>query len=137
MANNRIMVRPDGPLIVEGDLRLQDADENLVEETDTLVLCRCGLSANKPYCDGSHKQAGFQASQDFTDERAEDISGIEGQLVITIKPDAMLAVKGPVAIVSRDGKSSTGRSRAALCRCGHSARKPFCDASHKKCGFTG
>lgn len=137
MAKNRIMVRPDGPLIVEGDLRLQDADENLLEENDTLVLCRCGLSARKPYCDGSHKQAGFQAGQAFSDERAEDISGVDGQLVITVKADAMLVVNGPVEIISRDGSSHTSRTRAALCRCGHSARKPFCDVSHMKCSFKG
>jgi CDGSH-type Zn-finger protein len=47
----------------------------------------------------------------------------------------MYSVTGPVTIFSRDGVSKTTRTKAALCRCGHSEKKPFCDAKHKQCGF--
>jgi CDGSH-type Zn-finger protein len=136
---NTIMVRPDGPFICGSDsiVTVQDTDGNMLAQEQELALCRCGGSANKPFCDGSHKQNGFQAEQEFTDERGEDIAGQEGEFVITVKPNAMLFVKGPVTIFSRSGQSVTTRSKGALCRCGASGNKPFCDASHKKCGFEG
>lgn len=136
---NTVMVRPDGPFICGSDtaVTVQDPDGNLIAEEKELALCRCGGSANKPFCDGSHKKNGFQAGQEFTDERGEDIAGQAGKLVITVKPNAMLFLKGPVTIFSRNGQSVTSRSKAALCRCGASDNKPFCDASHKQCGFEG
>lgn len=136
---NTIMVRPDGPLICGSEhdvVTVQDADGNLLAREKEVALCRCGGSANKPFCDGSHKQNGFRAGQEFTDARSEDITGQNDALVITVKPDAMLLVKGPVTIFSRSGKSVTTRNRGALCRCGASENNPFCDARHKQIGFT-
>jgi len=53
---------PDGPLLVRGDVRIEDADGNAVpRHRATVALCRCGLSGVKPFCDGSHKAAGFKA----------------------------------------------------------------------------
>lgn len=53
---------PDGPLLVRGDVRIEDADGNPVpRRRATVALCRCGHSAVKPFCDGSHKAAGFKA----------------------------------------------------------------------------
>ena len=43
-----------GPLFVRGRVRLTDSDGNASEET-RVALCRCGASANKPYCDNSHR----------------------------------------------------------------------------------
>lgn len=49
---------PDGPLIVRGDFALQDVDGEPIERSGSAVaLCRCGRSAVKPFCDGSHKLA--------------------------------------------------------------------------------
>lgn len=134
---NSIMVRPDGPLICKGDsdITLQDENANVILKDKEFALCRCGLSNNKPFCDGSHKGEGAFATQTFTDEREEDISGITGDLTITVKTNAMYNIQGPVTIFSRDGLSKTTRTKAALCRCGHSENKPFCDVRHKKCGF--
>lgn len=136
---NSIMVRPDGPLICKGDseITLLDAEGEVILKAHEFALCRCGLSNNKPFCDGSHKTNGFQAEQEFSDERAEDISELAGELTITVKTNAMYSLKGPVTIFSRSGQSKTTRSKGALCRCGHSAKKPFCDAKHKQCGFEG
>ena len=131
---NSIMVRPDGPLIAKGNIEVQDADGQLMARGEDIALCRCGASKNKPFCDGSHKESGFQDNAQFTDERAEDIQS-DGPLVIQCRENSMLLAKGPMQIVSRDGKSSTTRNKAALCRCGHSANKPFCDATHKQFGF--
>ena len=52
----------DGPLIVRGDFRLVDQDGAEIDPgRDTVALCRCGRSAIKPFCDGSHKRSGFSA----------------------------------------------------------------------------
>ncbi len=54
----------DGPYLVEGTgtpWKLRIGGQEKVLEHQTLALCRCGHSKNKPFCDGSHKAAGFQA----------------------------------------------------------------------------
>ena len=52
----------DGPLIVRGDFRLLDQDGREIDPgRETIALCRCGKSGIKPFCDGSHKRAGFSA----------------------------------------------------------------------------
>jgi len=58
-----ITPRPNGSYRVEGPIRLLGADGTEIdtEGKTTLSLCRCGASSNKPFCDGSHKQIGFQA----------------------------------------------------------------------------
>lgn len=58
--DNRIKVRANGPLLCTGNIEVYDADGQLLEEADDRVLCRCGHSASKPFCDGSHKKAGFR-----------------------------------------------------------------------------
>lgn len=57
-----ITVRKNGSLGIVGEVRLQDHEGNVIpriNDKPTLALCRCGHSARKPFCDGSHKQAGF------------------------------------------------------------------------------
>ncbi|TVY10497.1 CDGSH iron-sulfur domain-containing protein [Paenibacillus cremeus] len=49
-----IKVLDDGPLLVNG-VTLLDGEGNAVETKEQYYLCRCGLSANKPYCNGAHK----------------------------------------------------------------------------------
>ena len=136
-SGNSIMVRPDGPLVCKGDIAitLVNAEGELILTDNEFALCRCGLSKNKPYCDGTHKTEGIKMAQSFSDEREEDIKEIKGALTITVKNNAMYSINGPVTIFSRDGLSKTTRTKAALCRCGQSEKKPFCDAKHKKCGF--
>jgi CDGSH-type Zn-finger protein len=57
----RITAYPDGPLLVRGDVDLRDADGAPIEKRRrTVALCRCGLSTIKPFCDGTHKPAGFR-----------------------------------------------------------------------------
>lgn len=54
-----IKVRDDGPYKVTGPVRLVDPDGGVFEVArgESIVLCRCGLSADKPFCDSSHKGA--------------------------------------------------------------------------------
>ena len=50
----------NGPLLVKGDVAIKDADGAVVIKEKMTAFCRCGASANKPYCDGKHKAAGFE-----------------------------------------------------------------------------
>jgi CDGSH-type Zn-finger protein len=62
MSDTKITVRPNGPLVVEGAVRVSDADGNVWDTSakPAFGLCRCGASANKPFCDGAHNKIGFQ-----------------------------------------------------------------------------
>ena len=51
----------DGPLQVAGEVEILAADGTVIKETSKSFLCRCGHSANKPFCDGAHKREGFTA----------------------------------------------------------------------------
>jgi len=53
----KITVNNNGSLKVEGDFQIVDRDGNAYDLNgrDIVSICRCGLSANKPFCDGSHK----------------------------------------------------------------------------------
>lgn len=64
MSDVTIRVRDNGPLLIEGAVKIVDAHGNplsLPTNKPVIALCRCGQSANKPFCDGSHKTCGFQS----------------------------------------------------------------------------
>ena len=54
--------RPNGPLFVRGRVRIVDDQGRLIREDTRVALCRCGASANKPFCDGSHRRIGFRTA---------------------------------------------------------------------------
>lgn len=66
-----IEVREHGPYLIAGDIEVFDAQgRKFVRPQGTAIaLCRCGNSANKPFCDGSHKRVSFHA--DDTAERID------------------------------------------------------------------
>jgi len=63
LADVTILVRSNGPYRVYGPAKLVDPEGNEFEipPGEWFSLCRCGNSATKPFCDGTHKTAGFQA----------------------------------------------------------------------------
>ena len=61
---------------------------------------------------------------------------MRADVVITPYRDGPLLVRGPVLVVDQDGNEiETGRDPVALCRCGKSRMRPFCDGSHKLVRF--
>ena len=61
-----IKVRENGPYRVQGPFRMIDADGSeydVGEEGRVVALCRCGGSTTKPFCDGTHSRAGFDAAE--------------------------------------------------------------------------
>jgi CDGSH-type Zn-finger protein len=63
MSELKILVKSNGPLLVSGDISLVDSTEKPfgLGGRTTIALCRCGQSANKPFCDGTHNKIGFQS----------------------------------------------------------------------------
>lgn len=132
--NNEIKVRANGPLLCTGAIEVYDADGQLLDKGDDIALCRCGQSRKKPFCDGSHRAADFEDDGIFEDPRSEPLQD-DRAWKVTVRAGAMLLGDGPVTILCAQG-CSTSRNKVALCRCGHSENKPFCDGHHKACGFT-
>lgn len=56
----KIEVSPNGPYLIKTECLIVHSDGREEMKTGTVALCRCGASANKPYCDGSHRKVGFQ-----------------------------------------------------------------------------
>jgi CDGSH-type Zn-finger protein len=61
----------------------------------------------------------------------------ESKGTITIRPDGPYRVEGDVPLQSPDGTPYEAKPAYSLCRCGQSKTKPYCDATHKECGFVG
>jgi len=62
MAEVNIQVTKNGPYLVNGEMILKDAEGKAIPAGKTPVaLCRCGGSKKKPFCDGAHVKANFQA----------------------------------------------------------------------------
>lgn len=55
----KIQVKKNGSVRVTGTVDFVDAEGNVLETKTDFSLCRCGASKEKPFCDGSHREAGF------------------------------------------------------------------------------
>ena len=64
MSDVKITLLENGPIRVDGGCEFNDHDGTPVpvREGKAVFLCRCGLSKNKPFCDGSHRDAGFEGT---------------------------------------------------------------------------
>ena len=71
MAEVTIEARPNGPYIVNGSIELRDTNGNVLSTQTRTVLCRCGASTKKPFCDGTHSKIGFQAAAQAVPELTE------------------------------------------------------------------
>lgn len=127
---NTVHIRENGPLAFHGELAIEGAAAGF-----RATLCRCGASANKPYCDGAHVGAAFQATGEPPSKDTAALANRGGPLGITPLLDGPLQVKGSLEIVTGSGRTTDRTSQAWLCRCGQSANKPYCDGTHKKTGF--
>ena len=195
----------NGPLAVKQLKRLTNSNDEPLETKESFTLCRCGASANKPFCDGSHRKIDF--SDENTADRSKDVqdaypgkeisiqdnrflcshvgfctdrlktvfkqseepwidadgdtaeaiaklvrqcpSGalsftLQGgsrdeeapEAGITIGKDGPYYVTGEISLEVAEWSKDADRRRFALCRCGASANKPFCDGSHWEAGFS-
>ncbi len=194
----------DGPCIVSGLKKFTNKNGEL-ETKDSMALCRCGASANKPFCDGSHKICGFtsQKSENRLEDKRDTFSGISisihdnrsicahagfctdglaavfrlkqepwidpdaatiEEIISTIEkcpsgalsysingierkqqarepsihivPNGPYIVSGGPGFVKEPLCEGASNVQFALCRCGGSKNKPFCDGSHWSNGFS-
>jgi CDGSH-type Zn-finger protein/uncharacterized Fe-S cluster protein YjdI len=127
---NLARVRENGPVALHGDLQIEGHGAMF-----RVTLCRCGASKNKPFCDGSHVAAAFTATGEPATQPSEPLATRGGPLTLTPYPDGPVGFQGSLEVLSGTGRTILRATRGALCRCGHSANKPFCDGTHAKVGF--
>ena len=131
---NTIWVIYNGPYYVRGDLDIEGAADDMPGVKYRAALCRCGVSKNKPFCDNSHETINFR-DYGAVGEPGDGIQQTGGKLTISAMPDGPLIVSGNVTIFAGSGRQAWQGTDVALCRCGASKNKPFCDGSHSAVGF--
>jgi CDGSH-type Zn-finger protein/uncharacterized Fe-S cluster protein YjdI len=127
---NTLRVLENGPLALCADIRLIDQTGEY-----RATLCRCGASHNKPFCDGSHASSGFVATGEPATLDSQPLAARGGVVEIVPFKDGPLGISGNLEIISGTGRTVDRVTKAALCRCGASKNKPYCDGSHAAVGF--
>ena len=127
---NLATVREAGPYAFRAALQIDGVPAGF-----RATLCRCGASRNKPYCDGSHHEIGFNATGEPPSGKTDMLPLRDGVLAIDPQANGPLRVRGNLEITSGTGRVVARVTSASLCRCGGSANKPFCDGTHTKIGF--
>ncbi len=133
---NTVQVAPHGPLYLRGDIRitLDQPDQEILLRDTRVALCRCGASAYGPLCDGSHREIGFRDRGELGNVHL-DGERRAGRLEVSPTPNGPLRLRGPFELIGSDDEREKG-TRTALCRCGASGNKPFCDGTHRAINFT-
>lgn len=135
VSENTVTVVYNGPLYVRGDLHIDGAPPDMPGVQFRAALCRCGLSESKPFCDNAHEKANFRdygAVGEVGDGKSD---GGDRKLTVKRAPNGPLLLSGDFSIVAASGRKAWTGTKAALCRCGASANKPFCDGAHKAANF--
>jgi CDGSH-type Zn-finger protein/uncharacterized Fe-S cluster protein YjdI len=133
-SENVVLVAYNGPLYVRGDLDIDGAESDMKGVRFRAALCRCGQSKNKPFCDNSHEDAGFK-DYGAVGESGDGLEAEGGTLKVGKAPNGPLLLSGNFSIVAASGRKAWTGTKAALCRCGQSKNKPFCDGAHKAAAF--
>jgi CDGSH-type Zn-finger protein/uncharacterized Fe-S cluster protein YjdI len=133
---NTVTVTANGPLLAHADMEIHLPDGVLAETR--AAFCRCGASANKPFCDDSHFRIGFSdPGPNASSNAGAGATAAGGKLSLSPVANGPLLAKGSVVIKNAAGEIAAVATQTAFCRCGASANKPFCDGSHKRIGFVG
>jgi CDGSH-type Zn-finger protein/uncharacterized Fe-S cluster protein YjdI len=133
-AVNQLRIRENGPYAIHAALTLVLSAAGRPDGFRA-TLCRCGASANKPWCDGSHITAHFIASGEAVSGNTDALTTRDGALLVAPLKNGPLHVQGNLEICAGTGRTVSRVNEARLCRCGHSKNKPFCDLSHVAAGF--
>jgi CDGSH-type Zn-finger protein len=147
-SNPSITPYPDGPYYVNDVTRFSNRHGAIrTNPTMTVVLCRCGASAIKPFCDGTHVKIGFSSAklESSVEDRPDsapawsveppDDDAPQDTAAIFVAPDGPYVVTGGPELRSTILSEDALPTRFMLCRCGGSRNKPFCDGSHRRIGF--
>ncbi|MDB6107633.1 MAG: CDGSH-type iron sulfur-containing protein [Gammaproteobacteria bacterium] len=127
---NLASIRESGPYAFRGQIELDGEPIGF-----RATLCRCGASKNKPFCDSSHHDVGFNATGEPASGKTDALAVRNGVLAIDPQLNGPLSIRGNLEITSGTGRVVARAMTAKLCRCGGSATKPFCDGTHARIGF--
>ncbi len=133
-AANTVTITNNGPLYLQGELNIDGAADDMPGVGFRAALCRCGDSANKPFCDNTHEHVGFR-DRGAIGETGPGFESADGPLEVTRAPNGPLLLSGNLTIITGSGQTRWRGTKTALCRCGESKNKPFCDGSHAAAGF--
>lgn len=137
-SKNRVILQNNGPVYMHGDIEVQDHEGKTLLKDTRFALCRCGASVNKPACDNSHKKIEFKAGIDADPTKLPDHSADEhDKLIVKLMKDGPAILEGTYTVESETMEAKTSNKGVALCRCGSSSTKPFCDGNHKNINFKG
>lgn len=128
---NTARVLENGPLAIRARLAVRGEPAGF-----RATFCRCGQSANKPYCDGSHAAAGFTATGEPAVRESAALATRGGALAVEPQRNGPLKCSGPLEVISGTGHTIARGTEFFFCRCGQSKQKPYCDGSHRAAGFT-
>lgn len=140
---NQAVAVPNGPMFARGKLSLTLPDGQTLEAS-RLALCRCGASENKPFCDNRHLAVGFRDDGSLGENRlappgAESEDQETAKVRLGTVPDGPVLFEGRLEVragtTAQDGADSQVGRKGALCRCGASRNRPYCDGSHVDAGF--
>ena len=128
---NELLVTSGGPLKMTGNITLINEDGS-VTHSNSLSLCRCGASKSKPTCDDKHLDVEFfdngaigQMSDWMPVTRPQTIT-------VTCVKNGPLKFRGYLRIYNKKGQECITMN-GALCRCGKSSKKPFCENKGQCC----
>lgn len=133
--HSTIRLVKNGPLYLHGDFTIVNGWGELVLNDTRASLCRCGASANKPFCDNSHRTFGFEAPSTVTEPQMNVGVLGGGKLCVETTTNGSLHVTGNFTVLNGKGEPIYQGTDASFCRCGASANMPFCDSTHNKIGF--
>lgn len=133
---NAAFTAPNGPLIATGDLHIHVGGAEPLSQPRA-SFCRCGASAKKPFCDGTHRTSGFVDAGEAVPAASIAELTETGPVTFTPAPNGPLLAAGPLTVQNAAKQTIATTTRAAFCRCGASANKPYCDGAHKAAAFEG
>lgn len=133
---NHATVAARGPIYLRGRITFSGGEHADLVEYQRVALCRCGASANKPFCDGSHSRVGFADDGACKSPPASQAAQPDGPVQLMPQENGPLEILGTIEFESADLQRFVIED-VFLCRCGASRNKPFCDGSHKQIGFVG
>ena len=134
--HNTIRLVKNGPLYLRGEFTIVNGTGELVVKDSRAALCRCGGSANKPFCDNTHRTIGFKAPMPVSDAQTiiEPLDG--GKLYVETTTNGPLHITGSFIVLNGMDEPIYQGTDESFCRCGGSANKPFCDDTHNTIGFS-
>lgn len=135
---NRIILIENGSIYFYGDIEVQNHEGKSLLRDSRISFCRCGKSSEQPLCDNTHKEIDWKADANADISKMPPSEQTEhGKLLIKLMKDGPAILEGNYTMESAELDEHSSSKGVALCRCGASSNKPFCDGTHNDIGFRG